>query len=233
MKRPELRFKEIVEATGLNKSTAFNLISTMEYWGFLEQDETTKAYRLGTHLMRLGEIARKSVAIIDLARPYMEKLRDEVNETVQLARLQGAFTVYLEKVESDQPIKTYSQRGDMLPAYATGLGKAMLAYKGEDYVLQHFSGSLKRFTGSTIGSGEQLLEALREIRREGISKDDGEYIDDLVCYAAPIFDYRGRVEYAISVSVPSYRLSGEKEEAIQRGIRQKAGLISRELGYMG
>lgn len=233
MRNPELRFKEIVEGTGLNKSTAFNLISTMEYLGILEQDEITKAYRLGMHLMKLGEIAKKSIKIIDIAKPFMTKLRDKVNETVQLAKLENGFTVYLEKVECFQPIKTNSERGDAIPAYATGLGKALLAYRPNEYIKKYIPESLKKYTPNTIGSREELICVLSDVRSQGVAKDKGEFIEDLVCYAAPIFDYKGRVDYAISVSVPSYRLTPEQEAPLQIDIVNTARRISMELGYQG
>ena len=231
--RPELRFTEIVERTGLNKSTAFNLISTLEALDLLEQDEVTRSYRLGVHLMKLGEIAKKSIKIIDIAKPFMAELRDSVNETVQLAKLENGFAVYLEKVESFHPIKTNSERGDTIPAYVSGLGKALLAYRSEDYIEEYIPETLKRYTVNTIGSRAELLDALKRVRAEGMAKDNGEFIEDLVCFAVPIFDYKGQVNYAVSVSVPSYRLTPEQEEVLKQGILSAARKISAELGYPG
>lgn len=228
---PELRFVEIVERTGLNKSTAFNLISTLETLDLLEQDEVTRSYRLGVHLMKLGEIAKKSIKIIDIAKPFMTELRDSVNETVQLAKLENGFAVYLEKVESFHPIKTNSERGDMIPAYVSGLGKALLAWQPEAYIEKYIPETLKRYTVNTIGSRSALLDALKTVRAEGMAKDNGEFIEDLVCFAVPVFDYKGDVRYAVSVSVPLYRLTSGQEELLKSGILSAAAKISAELGY--
>ena len=229
---PELRFKEIVSDSGLNKSTAFNLVNTMEQLGLLEQDEITKAYRLGTHLLRLGEIAKKSITVIDVAKPFMTDLRDKVNETVQLARLENGLTIYLDKVESFQPIKTHSERGDAIPAYATGLGKVLLAFESEEYIEKYIPEFTKRFTDSTVGSRAELKRRLQKIKEEGFATDNGEYINDLICYAAPIFDYRNKVKYAISISVPSYRMDDQKKKEIKEAVLETARKISREMGYI-
>ena len=125
----EWRFRDIVSESGLNKSTVFNIVNTLRELNLLEQDEETKKYRLGRQLLRYGEVAKKSVQIVKIAQPYMIQIRDVLNETVQLARLDGSNTIYLEKAESIQSVQTYSMMGAAIPAYATGLGKAMLAYQ--------------------------------------------------------------------------------------------------------
>lgn len=231
VRTPELRFTEIVEGTGLNKSTAFNLISTLVSLGILEQDPGTKNYRLGVHLMKLGEIAKKSIKIIDIARPFMTELRNKIDETVQLAKLENGFAVYLEKIECFQPIKTNSERGDAFPAHATGLGQALLAYQDIKYIEKYIPEYPKRYTAHTIGSRTELMAKIAEIPKRGFAIDNGEFIEDLICYAAPVFDHRGKVRYAISVSVPSYRLTEDQAEKLQKEIVTAAHRISRELGY--
>ena len=229
----EWRFSDLVTASGLNKSTVFNIVNTLKGYHMLEQDDETKKYRLGVHLIYLGNTASKSLRIIRIAEPFMLAIRSEINETVQLARLDGMFTVYLAKVECAQPIQTYSVVGDALPAYATGLGRAILAYKNDIYIDKYFPEQLKPFTSYTITSRDALKQALAEVRKAGIACDRREFSEDLICFAAPVFAADGTAVYSISVSTPMYRMTEEKESRIIALLKEKAMEISRCLGYAG
>ena len=228
--RPELRFSDMVAESGLNKSTVFNIADSLRQLGFLEQDEHTRKYRLGHQFLRYGEIAGRSVEIARIAQPYMVQIRDAVNETVQLAKLQGDRTIYLHKVECLQSVQTFSMTGADNPAHATGLGKAMLAYRDNQYIDTHFPEELPRLTNYTLCSRNALKEALVRIRQEGIAYDREEYSLGLTCIACPIFDQKGTAAYAISVSSPTYRLNPEKTKLICAQLKEKAEEISRQLG---
>lgn len=229
----EWRFRDIVTESGLNKSTVFNIVNTLRELNLLEQDEETKKYRLGRQLLRYGEVAKKSVQIVKIAQPYMIQIRDVLNETVQLARLDGSNTIYLEKAESIQSVQTYSMMGAAIPAYATGLGKAMLAYQEESYLDAYFDEPFQKFTVNTLKNKEELKNHLETVRKEGIASDQEEFSIGLVCYACPIFDHKGRAVYAMSVSTPIYRMTAEKENIIQKELKEKSRIISRHLGYQG
>lgn len=229
--RPELRFSDLVAESGLNKSTVFNIADTLHQLGFLEQDENSRKYRLGYLFLRYGEIAKRSAEIVKIAEPFMAQIRDEINETVQLAKLQGSDIVYLHKAESTQSVQTFSMTGSANPAYATGLGKAMLAYRGDDYIRAHFPEVLPRLTENTLPDRDALLSALRAVRTDGIAWDREEYSLGLLCAACPIFDHRGVAAYAISVSAPTYRTDKEKIAAICRLLKEKSRLISQQLGF--
>lgn len=229
--RAALRFSDIVTLSGLNKSTAFNIVDTLRQLGFLEQDAESRKYYLGRQFLRYGEIAKRSVEIVKLAEPLMIQLRNEVKETVQLAKLSGSNTVYLHKAESLQSVQTFSMTGSTNPAYATGLGKAMLAYREDGYIDTHIPALLPRLTEHTITDRAALKQALLEIRQNGIAYDREEYCLGLVCIACPIFDHRGAAAYALSVSAPTYRMTEEKERLICAGLKAAAMNISRQLGY--
>lgn len=229
--RPEIRFSDMVTESGLNKSTVFNIADTLRQLGFLEQDPDSRKYRLGRQFLRYGEIAQHSLEIVKVAEPFMTQLRDQLNETVQLAKLQGSNTIYLHKVTSTQSVQTFSMTGAANPAYATGLGKAMLAYRDAEYLRTHFPAVLPGFTPHTLPDLESLNQELSEIRQAGIAFDREEYSLGLACIACPIFDRKGNAAYAISISAPTYRLDGDKITNISRHLKNAAQQISHQLGY--
>lgn len=229
--RPEIRFSDMVAESGLNKSTVFNIADSLRQLGFLEQDPDSRKYRLGRQFLRYGEIAQRSLEIVKIAEPYMIQLRDRVNETVQLAKLQGDSTIYLHKTESTQSVQTFSMTGATNPAYATGLGKAMLAYRGEAYLSAHFPAALPSFTPHTLPSLPALQAELAEIRKAGIAYDREEYSLGLTCVACPIFDRKGHAVFALSVSAPTYRMDTQKVAAIGQHLKSITQQISHQLGY--
>jgi DNA-binding IclR family transcriptional regulator len=221
----------MVAESGLNKSTVFNIADTLRQLGFLEQDEDSRKYRLGHQFLRYGEIAHNSVEIVKVAEPFMIRLRDCVNETVQLAKLQKNETIYLHKVECVQSVKTFSIIGAANPAYATGLGKAMLAYQDAEYLQTHFPAVLPGFTPHTLPDLDSLNKELARIRQAGVAFDREEYSLGLACIACPIFDKKGNAVYAISISAPTYRLDGDKITNISQHLKNAAQQISHQLGY--
>ena len=159
-------------------------------------------------------------------------MRDELQETVQLAVLDGIENVYLAKEEADQRLVLQSHVGTRLPAYATGLGKALLGGLPDEEVLRRLaSGGLRRFTANTITRTDDLLAELAEVRRHGYSTDHGEYTDGVTCVAVPVRNHDGEVVAAVSVSVPVTRADDGFEERAAKVLAREAANLSATLGY--
>lgn len=142
--------------------------------------------------------------------------------------------VYLEKLHGVHAIGLMSSKiGGRAPAYCTGLGKAMLAFYNSSTVRSYFtSNSLPKFTERTITSVNKLLRHLKQVKQAGYALDIGEHELEVRCVAAPVFDSKGEVVAAISVSGPAARLEplNEKQELINETILT-ARNISQKLGY--
>lgn len=230
--KKEMRLSEIADELDLNKSTVHGIVTTLKYHGLINQDDDSRKYRLGLYLLELGNIVSNSLKIRELASPYLKDLSLELGETVHLGELEGSDVVYLDKHESCQSMRIVTDIGTRLPAYCTGLGKAMLAYLDEETLLNKIPGVLQKFTEQTITDRDELLLKLKEIREDGISFDNQEYDVGLSCIAAPIFDSSGKAKYAISTSVPSIRMTDEKIEDATNLIKKAAREISYELGFI-
>lgn len=214
------------------KSSAHSLLTTMVSSGFLEQDSVSRRFRVGIRLWQAGQ---SYVAAIDLekaALPYMEALRDELNETVQLATLDGTDNVYIGKVDPDQQLVLASRAGIRLPSYATGIGKALLTQLTDEEIERRFADfDFVRFTPTTIGSLTALLEAVDDFRRRGYATDRCEYTPGVCCVAAPIFGSRSGGTAAISVSVPEVRWTDSLMARATEAVRATAAQISERMGY--
>lgn len=227
-----LTFPEIREALDLPKSSLHALLKVTTERGHLVFDETHRTYRLGVRFLEAGQAFFTGSDLRERAMPVMERIRDQINETVQLSILDGRENVYVAKVTAAQVLQLVSEVGSRLPAHATGLGKVLLAYLDEEEFERRFSGvQLERFTPQTTGSIDDLREVLAQIRQNGYGVDDSEYTEGVFCVAVPIFGPSREPLAAMSVSIPSIRLrEGTRQEVLDL-LLSESRLLSQTLGY--
>jgi DNA-binding IclR family transcriptional regulator len=209
-------FPQLADGLGLPKSSLHALLATLMEQGWIYLHEPTRKYRIG---LRLWQVAQSFSGLDSLAHhalKHLEAVRDEVNETVQLAVLEGIDNVYIAKVESDHPLRLVSQVGTRLPAYATGLGKVLLAYlEPAEFRRRMAKVTIERFTTRTVPTIKALEEGLADIRMRGYGEDEGEYTPGVHCVAVPIFGREGEIAAAMSCSIPMARFGGtDKERAV-------------------
>lgn len=223
---------EISKATGVHKSTASRILSTLESRSLVSRNEWNSKYSLG---MRLVEYARRKLDQIDVlscARPYLERLVETTSETAHLALLDHHEIVYIDKVDTPQTLMMRSRVGNRAPAHSTALGKAMLADLSDEALDALFEErELPRLTSNTIADLNTLKEHLRRIGERGYALDDEENENGIRCAAAPIKDFSCRIIAAMSVSGPTVRVSRQRLEEIGRLVADSAAQLSQALGY--
>jgi IclR family acetate operon transcriptional repressor len=203
-----LSFTALLQVTGFPKSSLHALLTVLANRRYVQFDETTRLYSLGVRVWQNGQSYLKGRDIVREARPVMDQIAAALNETVQLARLDGTENVYLAKVDSTHPLRLQSEVGVRLSAHATGLGKALLASLPDDEVRRRIGPKpLARMTQNTITSVGALIKELGRIRTSGFAIDNEEYTPGLFCLAVPIHDHTGATVAALSMSVPLLRLS--------------------------
>lgn len=182
--------------------------------------------------MEAGNAYLRAVDLPTRAIPIMKTVCDQMDETVQLAVLDGRFNVYIAKLEGNQALRLASEVGRRLPAHATGLGKVMLAYLGDADLRSRFRDvELEVYTKNTLASFAALQKELARIRTLGFGVDNEEYSVGVRCVAAPVRDHTGVVVTAISVSVPLIRFDRERRARARELVLTAAAQLSAELGY--
>jgi DNA-binding IclR family transcriptional regulator len=162
----------------------------------------------------------------------MERVRDALQETVQLATLDGRYNVYLAKIQGSQRLVLVSEVGYRLEAHATGLGKVLLAGLDPGERARRLgSVSLESFTTNTITDHRLLEEELQRVDRLGYALDNEEYTVGVRCVAVPIRDHTGQVVAAMSISAPTVRFSPELQQNALRLLKSAAADVARALGY--
>ncbi len=230
--RSGLTFAEICARMTLPKSSAHALLLTMTARGFLEQDGTTQRYGIGLRVWELAQhVGGGRADLAGLADPYLTRARDDLNEVVQLAVLDGTDNVYIARKDANQSLTLASQVGVRLPAHATGLGKALLAGLPLAEVERRYTGyHFVAFTPRTVRSLDELVADLADVRARGYATDQAEYTDGVSCTAMPIRDSQRQVVAAVSVSVPVVRLTPALGERIHQALRDAAVDLSARLG---
>jgi len=215
------------------KSSTHDLMSSLAKLGFLNKTEDNR-YRLGWKLVTLSETLLATTELRKEARPVLEDLASQYQETVHLAVLDDTQAVYVDKLEGRQAVRVeLTSLGARLYAHCSALGKVLLAYCSEKEVKRIIQAAgLPRFTDNTITDEEELLQNLAKIQKQGYAYDLEEILPDLCCVAAPIYNHMGQVIAAISMSLPAYRFKRSQID-FRDGVMRAAKRISKRLGYYG
>jgi DNA-binding IclR family transcriptional regulator len=231
-RKPELSLTEMADLLSLNKSTLFNLLRTLEGHGYVIQSPQTKRYRLGLRFLDRAALVIDYTEVSRVAPPFLDDLRDKVEENVHLGVLEDGQVVYLYRAQGPHTLSVNSRLGMRVPAHATAMGRAILAYRPESEVVslaeKH---GLSACTPNTITELPLLQECLREVKNRGYATDAEEHHLGSECIAAPIFDLHHKVIAAISVSIPSVRMTGSRPSHIIRSVTDTARLISEQFGW--
>ncbi|MEJ3746722.1 IclR family transcriptional regulator [Actinomycetes bacterium KLBMP 9797] len=227
-----LTFTDIAGATGYPRSSLHSLLATLVECGWAELDPDTRRYALGIRAWQAGNAYGRAVSLAERARPYLEKVRDALGETVQLAVRDGRHNVYVSKVDGDQLLMLASAVGRRLAAHATGVGKVLLADLPADERRALLSAQpLERFTEHTLTDLDRLEEEFARIRAHGHSVDNEEYTRGVRCVAVPVRDHTGRAVAGMSVSVPTIRFDPPRAEQARTLLTAAATAMSRALGW--
>ncbi len=224
---------DLAKACGWSKSNAFRILSTLVELGIVERAEAGARYALGLRLWELGSKVVDRLDVRQLALPYMRDLAKSTDETLLLAVLDFENIIYLEQIESSQPVRAGTRIGGTAPTHATANGKALLAFQRPDVVDRLCCAGLTRFTAKTVTSKSALEGVIAEVRKRGFALVHDEWQEGVAGVAAPVFNGDGDVIAALGVSGPSHRLNVSKAMELGPPVRNAAAKISKQLGYAG
>jgi IclR family KDG regulon transcriptional repressor len=224
-----LLLREIVNSTGINKSTAYRFLAHLESEGYVFRD-SDGYYIVGPKLAKLGNGANYQATLCRTSAGILEKLRIHTGETVNMAVLDGSEILYLSVFESQHTFRMVSEVGRRRPLYCTALGKAVLAYLPPEQQKKIISATrFERFTPHTICSAEELNKDLHKIHRRGFALDDEETVVGARCIAVPILNRDHKVIGGISVSGPVVRVTKRYIPEFAALLRTSADEIARRL----
>jgi len=214
---------EISRLAGLPISTTHRLVSELAAWGILERTDDLQ-YRVGVQLHAIGATAGCVPSMPERARRVMEDVSIATHSDVRLGILQGTEVTYIEKTAGHQPGSLYPAARPV-PAHASAMGKAILAFSPPRLVEAMIHRGLTRCTPHTITTGEQLRRALARIRRTRLAISRGELRKGHCVMAVPVFGGRSDVVAALEVDVRNL----PELRSIHAVLTMAARSLSREL----
>lgn len=227
-----LGLTDISEKVNLHKSTVHRLLNTLIVKGYVHQDGNSNKYKLTLKLFELGSKKVEKMNIVTTARPFLQELMEKTNESVHLVVREGPEIVYVEKIESQNPLRMYSRIGKRMQAYCTAVGKAMLSNISDEEILSVWNNSnIRKLTKYTITDFEKFKQVINIVREKGYATDEQENEIGIRCVAASVMNYNGETCGAISISGSIISFTEEKIDEFSKLVIEYAHKISRELGY--
>jgi DNA-binding IclR family transcriptional regulator len=221
---------EIAGRLGLAAPTVHGLLQTLQAHGFVEQDRETDKYQLGAGLLQLGNSYLDLNELRARSLLHAEKLAARADAAVRVGVLHGASVVIVHHVFRPDATLQILEVGAQLPAHATALGKAMLAFVPDPVLEDLLADGLPRLTGRTLAPAT-LRRELAAIREGGVARERDEAVLGEASVAAPIFDHAGHAVGAIGVVGDTERLLPRAPaKALVAAVSEAARGVSRELG---
>ena len=226
---PVLSLSEVAAATGLSRAAARRFLHTLVHLGYMHNNGGR--FSLRPKILELGYAYLSSLTLPEVALPHLEDLAEQVRESSSISELDGEDVVYIARVPTKRIMRVTINVGTRFPAYATSMGRVLLAAQPDDWLDRYLSSvSLHGLTDHTITSPAGLRQELRKIRGRGWALVDQELEEGLRSLAAPIRDAGGTVIAAVNVSTHAGRRSLESVvQDMLRPLLTTAERIERDL----
>jgi DNA-binding IclR family transcriptional regulator len=220
---PSVRISDASAELGIGVSTAHRVMSALSYRGFVEQDSESRAYKAGPALASAGLSAIRNLGVRGLLRPVLEGLRDEVDETIHLAALQGADIQYIDSIEAHRTLRTATRVGMTMPAHCTSGGKALLAHLNLASLQRLYPHErLPVRTERSIATRTDLELELARVRQRGYAVAVGEGETEIAAVGVAVCDAAGHPRVSIVASGPRSRIEGATIDRIAASLQRTA-----------
>ena len=226
------RLTDLARELSLTKPNVYRLLSTLSELGYVSKEEATSRYSATLKLWEMGSVLVHDANLVSTTAASLRSLCERSRESVQLAVYDSGYAVYVNKMDSPQPIKAMTTIGSRIPAACASTGKAILAWLDEAEV-KHAMTLVKRFTPNTRTLRADLDRDLAEARNSGFAVNYGEWRPGICGIAAPLRDHRGQVVASIGVWGSEEAILGERKDELGRLVVEVAADASKELGFVG
>ncbi len=205
-RRPHMTLSEIAARAGLPAATARRCLNTLEELGYVTRNG--RQFLLRPRVLEIGAVYLESMDIESLTRTHLEEMARETGDSAALSVLSGTNIVYVARASARTVIRMEAHVGSQLPAYATSMGRVLLAGLTPETLATYFAtAKLESLTPKTVTSRVELERLLVEVRRNGYSLVEEELASGVVSLAVPVYDNSSRVVAALNISTHSRQAS--------------------------
>jgi IclR family KDG regulon transcriptional repressor len=230
--KTELKITEISRRLDLNKSTVHSLLKTLQKHNYIEQDMESGKYKLGLKLFERGNLIIHSLDVRAIAKPHLLELSTNTGDTLHLVILDSKEGLYIDKVEGTSANVVYSRIGRRIPIHCSAVGKALVAFKQELAIKKLLEGYVyKKQTDKTIRNEKEFLKELSTVRVLGYAIDYEENEPGICCVAVPVRNHLGEVIAAISLSMPTPKMTQQQLSLTVPRLLEVSDKISKQFGF--
>lgn len=223
---------ELSNIVGLHKSTTYRILISLQDRGYVRKNSDSGKYHLTMRIVQLSSAFLDQVQLRTESHPYLKALAMETKQTVHLGILQGIDITYVEKVMAYNNIRTYAQIGMSIPAYRTGMGKALIAALPPNQREELISRiEFKPLLPNTLTDPDKFRKALTQVSENGYAIDDIENEAGIRCIASVVRDYTGKAIAAVSISGSAEDFEGDALALKIDLLKNTTSGISEALGY--
>lgn len=227
---PEFRLADIARTAEMDKVTALRVLNSLVVGGLLEQHPETRKYRLGTAILRLARIRETAFPMISVLQPILDTLAETTGESAHAALASDAGLTTVALCEPNRATRVWIDPTQVLPYHATASGVIFLAHMPapEAEALLHRLPA-KRYTEETE-TAAALQDRIAEARQKGYSRSFGWLEVDTASFAAPVFDWHGKVIATVAVACVRSRVDAAQEPRLIKAVLDAAAAATRAFG---
>lgn len=227
---PNLSLKEITNKVFYPKPTVFRLLNTLSTLGYVVQDNNSKTFSISSKFLLFINGSVKGSRLLLIAHPYMQELKDEFNETINLTKFINNKIIFIDVIESDNQFRISNSVGGQASIHSNSTGKvifAFLPYNKRKEILENYS--FTPCTKKTIKTISEFEKEMAKVKKQGFAVDNEEAYEGVICRAAPIFDKNNEIIAAISISMPKVRVKKQVLNKIEKKLIKITQNISSSL----
>jgi len=228
---PEIGLSEFARVTGFDKGTLHRHLTSLRDFGFVEQNPSTKAYRLGPAVLRLAAVREKTVPLLKIVQTYIDRLASDIQELVHISvpQANGASALY-SRDGGQNGTRVWFEEAEILPYHATSSGLVLLTFGPEELQAQNLKAKFKAFTSNTLVAREKILAQIEDTKARGYARAYGTFENDVHSVAVPFFDTNACAKGSIAVATPSARMTAENQRLFTTKLMQTSQKLSQNLG---
>ena len=226
-----LGLAELSKLIGVDRSSAFRLLTTLMKHGLIRQEESRKTYQLGFGVYKLASALHEQLKITEVVSPFLKELAAYSTESAHLAVRSVRQAVFIDRERGSTAISTNTNIGDTEELYCTAVGKCLICQMSQREIEELYRRTpLTAYTERTIMGFAELAEHLARVRQQGFAVDTEEYEPKVVCIAAPIYSFEGKIQASIGISGPRERVESRLDDLVAT-VKRMGGEISGLFGY--
>jgi DNA-binding IclR family transcriptional regulator len=214
-------------------NSVFRILKRLTEREYAIQDPLSGGYQLSTRVFTLGMSLYTRFELRQRARPHLEWLCGETEETVQLQVPHGDMVLVLDTINPEVSFYLRVVPGSRIHYHANAFGKAILAFMPVEEVRAILPARLPALTSKTITLLRDLLAHLEGTRRTGLAYDDEEYTSGIICIGSPVFDVQGKIAAGLGITAIASLVDRKQRHTFERLVLECAFRVSKAVGYTG